>query len=156
MHSTSLPTSPPLNRWIPHPPSAATAAGGWGIPDSRCVYSVGLDGWPAGGVGEVVARSEKPFATELFPSGGGGLLGAATERPSSPCSQIHGSRQRVKSSPDPEWRRIRVLKIEKKVLSRCFAATTVVKGVRSSEMVVRRLPCCRGAASHPRRRVEQL
>ena len=105
---------------------------------------------------EAVARLERPFEAELVPSGGGAPWCATAELPSSPCSQIHGSGQRVKSSPDPEWRRIRVLKIEKKVLSRCFAATTVVKGVRSSEMVVRRLPGCRGAASHPWRRVEQL
>jgi hypothetical protein len=71
-----------------HPPSAAPTAGGWGIPDSLCVNSVGLVGWAAGGVVEAVARLERPFAMELVPTGGGALWCAATERQSSPRPQI--------------------------------------------------------------------
>jgi hypothetical protein len=56
---------------------------------------------------------------------------------------------------DPEWRRIRSSNLEKKVLGRSIAATTVVQGVGSSDLVVQRLPSCRGATSHPRHRVEQ-
>lgn len=148
-------TSPPVNRRIPHPPSAAPAAGGWGIPDSRCVHSVGFVGWPAGGVVEEVARSERPFAAELVSSGGRVPRSTASELPPFSCLQIFGSVRRVKSSPDPEWQRIRSSCLEKKVVRRCIAASTVVQGVGSSDRVVRRLPSCRGAASHPRHRVEQ-
>jgi hypothetical protein len=101
-----LPTSPPGDRWIPHPRLLLRRLGGWGIPDSRCVYSVGLEGRPAGGVVEAVARPEWPFAAEPVPSGGGALRGAATRRPPSPSLQVPGSRRRGVSSLDLAWRRI--------------------------------------------------
>lgn len=40
-------------------------------------------------------------------------------------------------------------------LWRCIAASSVVQGVGSLDPVVRRLPSCRGAVSHPRHQVEQ-
>jgi hypothetical protein len=149
-----LPTSPPGDRWIPHPRLLLRRLGGWGIPDSRCVYSVGLEGRPAGGVVEAVARPEWPFAAEPVPSGGGALLGAATRRPPSPRPQVPGSRRRGVSSPDLAWRRIWISSLEKKLAGWCIAAVSAAQGVRSS--VVRRLPSCRGAVSHPWRRVEQV
>jgi hypothetical protein len=61
------------------------------IPDSRRVHSVGFVGWSAGGVVEVVARSEMLFVADLVPSGGGVPRSAAMECPSSSRSQILGS-----------------------------------------------------------------
>lgn len=138
----------------PSPPSAASAAGGWGIPDSRCVHSVGLVGRPAGGVVEAVARLVWAFAAEPFPSGGGALRGASSRSPSSPRPQISGSVRRGVSSPDSVLRRIRILSSEEELAGWCIAAVSAAQGVRSS--VVRRLPSCRGDVSHPWRRVEQV
>jgi hypothetical protein len=144
------PTSPPLNRWIPHPLAAATAARGWGIPDPRCVYSVGSAGCPAGGVVEAAARPERLLVAALVPSGGGASRSAAAERSSSSRSRILGSVRRGFPSPDPEWRRIRSSSLKKMVVRRCCAASALVQGLG-----VRRLPSCRGAASKPRYVVEQ-
>ena len=64
-------SSPSAIRRIPHPPAAASAAGGRGIHGSRCVYSLGVRGGVlAGGalVEEVVP--EWCLSTAVFPSVG--------------------------------------------------------------------------------------
>jgi hypothetical protein len=81
--SPSQSTSPPLNRWIPHPPSVAPAVGDGAKPDSRCVHSIVFVGWPANNIVEAVAQSERLFAAELVPSGSGDPRSTATERPPS-------------------------------------------------------------------------
>jgi hypothetical protein len=101
--SPSQSTLPPLNQRIPHLLFAAPVAGGWGIPDSLCVHSAGFVGWPAGGIVEVVARSDRSFAAELVPSGGA-PQSVAMERPPSSHPQILKSVWSIKPSQDPEWR----------------------------------------------------
>jgi hypothetical protein len=80
----SFPSNPPDSPaicGIPHPPAAAPAAGGWGIPRSRLVYSVGFGGSPAVGVWEVVALlSGWCVWSARFPSGGGVLRSVAVAR----------------------------------------------------------------------------
>ena len=51
-------TSPASIRPIPHPPTAAPAAGGWEIDGSRRVHSVGSTRVAAGGAEETAASSE--------------------------------------------------------------------------------------------------
>uniref|UniRef100_A0A8R7UX75 Uncharacterized protein n=1 Tax=Triticum urartu TaxID=4572 RepID=A0A8R7UX75_TRIUA len=104
-------TSPPPDRRVPHPSVVAPAAGGWGGPDLRRVYSVGSVWELAGGVGEWAARPEWRFETEVFLSGGGGPRSSAADLPSSPCSGLGGAAGCTFPSPESAGRRIRDLEV---------------------------------------------
>ena len=98
-------TSPPqIRRFPPYP-----AAGGWGNGGSRCVYSVGLCGWPAGGAEVTAAWSEwRLGAVSVFVAGG--TPGRSTAMlPPSPRLQVPGAAWRGFPSPVSVERRSRVM-----------------------------------------------
>jgi hypothetical protein len=134
-------TSPLLNLQISHPPFAAPAAGGWGIPDSRRVHNVGFVGWPVDGVVEAVARSERLFAAELIPSCGG--------VPQSVARTVRLPRARTSPNLFDVSSPPRILTGGG---SGCRIWIRMLYGdasprrwwSRASDLVVRRLPSCRG------------
>ena len=71
MRTPSPTTSLAGDSWDSSPPSAAPAAGGWGIPRSRPVHSVGCGRNPAGGVVEVAMVSVARWGSARFPFCGG-------------------------------------------------------------------------------------
>ena len=87
-------TSPSPNRWLPQPPPAAPAAGGRGNPDSRCVHSVGLLSYLAGGAEEVTARSVFLLQVEVSLFGGGAPRSSAAGLLPLPRSQLCGPVER--------------------------------------------------------------
>ena len=88
--SPSNPPSAAAIRGIPPSPAAAPAAGGWGIPGSRHVYSVGFEGVPAGGAVEAVVRSAVVLVAALLPFAAGALRSSAAARSSFWRSRIFG------------------------------------------------------------------
>ena len=151
MGETGRSTSPPPDRQVPHPPTAAPAAGGLGSPDLRCVNSVGSVWVLAGGVGEWAARPEWRFAMEVFLSGGGGLRSSAADLPSSACSGLDGAAGCVNPSPESAGRRIRVVEDLQGAGGAEQGAGYGGVGWRSSGAELRRLPVRRGATPNPRR-----
>ena len=88
-----LPVDParsPAIRGILPPPAAASAAGGWGIPGSRLVHSLGFGRVPAGGAVEVVVLLLPEFASSPFPFCGGDLRSSVVRVSTSPRSWLLG------------------------------------------------------------------
>jgi hypothetical protein len=140
-------TSPPPDRRVPHPPTAASAAGGWGSPDLRRVYSVGSVWELAGGVGERAARPEWLFVTEIFLSGGGGLRSSAADLPSSACSELGGAAGHENNPwPVSAGRRFWAVKTLK-MTTWWFAAEPMFLGVTSPEAVSEDFPVATGMLS---------
>jgi hypothetical protein len=73
----------PVSRGFSPPPPAAPAAGGWGNPGSRPVYSVGLVRVPADGVMEVVVLAVRSVVSACFPSCDGVLRDLVVARATS-------------------------------------------------------------------------
>ena len=85
--------------WVPPPPSAAPAAGGWGKPVSRRVHRVAFVWCPAGGASEAAALLVRFLSTARFPSGGGAPWSLTVSRASSWSPEIGGF-PRLRSRPD--------------------------------------------------------
>ena len=146
MKPPSQTTSPAAIRWFPLPPPAAPAAGGWGNPGSRRVYSVGLSRLLTGGVLEAEASVV-------------GVLGSSS---SSPMSSFFGASPSSRRLPSvlavlgdrrarsfPGWipvRRIQIKKSKLLMLKSGGAAGLAMDG-GSLEFEVRQLPVRRGSSS---------
>jgi hypothetical protein len=137
-------TSPPPNRRLPRPPSAAPAAGGWGNPDSRRVHSVGCLRCPAGGVGEEVARPVLLLQVVVFLFVGGAPRSSAVDLPSLPCPQLYGAAVGAFPLPASVGRRSRFPKISWKRMLRFGASTTAASGVGPLWPVLGDFPSARG------------
>jgi hypothetical protein len=105
--------------------------GGWGIPRSRCVYSVGV-AWElvAGGV-EVVRLVAWRFAAGLILFDGEVLRSLAVEPSSSSRSGFLRLFGCFQSSLDLRWRRIHVMKSKLKTAV-SFSTLVAVQGASSS------------------------
>ena len=114
--------------WIPPPPAAAPAAGGWGIHGSMPVNSVGLGGASTGDVLEVVVLSV--LVSVRFSSGVGVLRCVPVKRPSLPSSEVCGSGElSVPRLVSGRWW-IRCLNNSKMEECWSFATATATVGVR--------------------------
>ena len=131
--------------WVPPPPSAAPAAGGWGKPVPRRVHSVGPGSFPAGGAREEMGLQVRFLVSAVIPSGGGALGSSSASRPTSPSSRIHGSVEFISPRPGSGQRRTRKMKIWR-LMCWFFAATAASSGVGSSEPAIDDFPCACGGS----------
>ena len=90
-----------VEAWVPPSPSAASAAGGWGKPVSRCVHRLGFGGSPAGGVWEVEELSVQILVLVRFPFGDGAPWGPVVTRATSRSPEIGGFRRLLPPRPYP-------------------------------------------------------
>jgi hypothetical protein len=105
-------------------------------------------------VEEWVAQPEWDFGAAFVPFDGEALRSFAVEHPLCPGARFFGAVARGFPQPEFEERRLRFWLLKKKV-GWSFAASMVVQGVSSSDLVVQRLPSCKGTVSDPRLEVEQ-
>jgi hypothetical protein len=110
VNSPRLPTSLAVDPWIPLPPAAAPAAGGWGIHGSRVVDSVGVGVVSSCGVLKA-EMSSVCLQVAVVPFDGGGPWSSAVDLLPSACSQLGGAGVRVFPLPVPVGRRIRLPQI---------------------------------------------
>ena len=120
-------TSSAGEAWVPSPPSAAPAAGGWGKPVSRRVFMVGLGRCPAGGASEAEVLLVRLLSAQI-PSGGGVPWGFTDLRAIFPAPR-----------PDPGMRWI-WMQFNKRMIQRFFAAAPAFLAVVSSEAVLGDFP----------------
>ena len=121
-------TSPPAIRRFPSPPPAAPAAGGRGNPVLRRVYSVGVLGLPAGGVG-VEMRPVWCLQVVVFLPGGVVPWSFVLVPP--PSARSHLSRGVVGVFPalGSVRRRSQQIEISWKMMRRFGSSTAALSGV---------------------------
>ena len=135
---------------IPHPPAAASAAGGWGIAGSRRVYSVGSSRLLAGGAGELVAWPEWLLEAAVLSF----VVGAPVEASngSAVFATLASRRRRGACRPRAGIRVVEVPAfVDLEGAVRVDQAGVVVRraGWRCFGAEERRLPGCMGAPSSP-------
>ena len=136
-------TSSAGEAWVPPPPSATPAAGGWGKPASRRVYMVGFVGFGRCSVGEALEVLEllvRVLLSAWIPSGGGVLWSFAVPRATCWSPEIGGFLRLRSPRPDPAAADLGELETE--VVHQIFVAVQAAPAVVSSEAVLKtsRLP----------------
>jgi hypothetical protein len=134
------------------PPSAGRSGGGRvGKPRISPVHSLGWSGWPAGGVEEEVARSDRRFVEAEIFSGGGALRSSAADLPPSPHSLLGGAALCFFPMPEAVERRLRWLEfVEEEVVLKQGDGDDGGARWRIFGSELRRLPVRQGAPSDPR------
>jgi hypothetical protein len=122
--------------------SSPPAAGGWGIPGSRCVYSLGYVRVQIDGGMEVAAASFWFLVQEFVPSGGGARWSVAAELQCLSRSRVSGSATCGCPRPVPVWWRSRMESSSKMVV--WSGAISAFEGVGPLGPVSGDFPVARG------------
>ena len=149
LRAPRLPTSPASDSRIPPPPTAAPAAGGWGIRGSRLVHSVGVGRVAAGGATEVEVPAVVCLVSICSSSGDGVPWSSFARGSTSLSSSIYGSVEFVEPLPVLARRRCRCLVSEGDVAFDQVGLAARGAGWRC-HAEERRLPARRGVPPSPR------
>ena len=123
-----------VEAWVPSPPSAASAAGGWGKPVSRCVHRVEYGGYPAGDDWEVEELSVQVLVSARCPFDGGAPWRIFVTRSTSRSPEIGGF-PRLRLHHGQIWERRIWIWVSRRCWLQIFAAVTAAAAVASSEAV---------------------
>ena len=134
--------------WIPPPPTAAPAAGGWGIHGSGLVHSVGVVWEAVGGAMEVEVAAVWCLVSICSSSGDSALQSSVVCGSTSPSSSIYGSVEFVVPQPVPARRRCRCADLEGGVAVNQDGLAARDAG-RRRQAEERRLPARRGVPPCP-------
>ena len=143
-------SSPGAIRRFPLSPLAAPAAGGWGNPGSRSVYSVGSSRYLPAASRRGRRGRWGCFAAVFFLFHGGVLRNSSMVRLLCPRSRLPGAVVRVLPLPESEVWRIRALEEDGGDGDTEHGDGDGGAGWRLSGAEIRRLPVRRGTPSNPR------